>query len=47
MAAVRFASVYLGFDDLADFEREVTLLAKRTDPKPPRDRRASRTRRAG
>ena len=35
VAAVRFASVYLGFDDLADFEREVTLLAKRTDPKPP------------
>ena len=32
VAAVRFASVYLGFDDLADFEREVTLLAKRTDP---------------
>ena len=24
VAAVRFASVYLGFDDLADFEREVT-----------------------
>jgi len=37
VAAIRFASVYLGFDDLADFEREVTLLAKRTDPKPPRD----------
>lgn len=34
VAAVRFASVYLGFDDLADFEREVTLLAKRTAPKP-------------
>ena len=33
VAAVRFASVYLGFDDLADFEREVTLLAKRTEPK--------------
>ncbi len=33
VAAVRFASVYLGFDDLADFEREVTLLAKRTAPK--------------
>jgi transcriptional repressor NrdR len=33
VAAVRFASVYKGFDDLADFEREVTLLAKRTAPK--------------
>lgn len=33
VAAVRFASVYLGFDDLADFEREVTLLSKRTEPK--------------
>ena len=35
VAAVRFASVYLGFDDLADFEREVTLLSKRTAPKEP------------
>ncbi len=35
VAAVRFASVYKGFEDLADFEREVTLLAKRTAPKPP------------
>lgn len=33
VAAVRFASVYLGFDDLSDFEREVTLLSKRTEPK--------------
>ncbi len=33
VAAIRFASVYLGFDDLADFEREVTLLSKRTPPK--------------
>jgi transcriptional repressor NrdR len=33
VAAIRFASVYLGFDDPADFEREVTLLAKRTEPK--------------
>lgn len=33
VAAVRFASVYLGFEDLADFQREVTLLAKRTEPK--------------
>ena len=33
VAAVRFASVYLGFDDLSDFEREVTMLSKRTEPK--------------
>ena len=33
VAGVRFASVYLGFDDLSDFEREVTLLSKRTEPK--------------
>ena len=33
VAAVRFASVYLGFDDLSDFQREVSLLAKRTEPK--------------
>ena len=33
VAAIRFASVYLGFDDPADFEREVTELAKRTEPK--------------
>lgn len=33
VAAVRFASVYLGFDDLSDFEREITMLAKRTEPK--------------
>lgn len=32
VAAVRFASVYKGFDDLADFERELTLLPKRTTP---------------
>ncbi len=34
VAAIRFASVYLGFDDVADFEREVLLLSKRTAPKP-------------
>jgi transcriptional repressor NrdR len=33
VAAIRFASVYLGFDEVADFEREITLLAKRTEPK--------------
>lgn len=33
VAAIRFASVYLGFDDVADFEREVLLLSKRTAPK--------------
>jgi transcriptional repressor NrdR len=35
VAAVRFASVYKGFEDLADFEHEVTLLTKRTAPKRP------------
>lgn len=33
VAALRFASVYKGFDDLADFERELTLLTKDTAPK--------------
>jgi transcriptional repressor NrdR len=33
VAAVRFASVYKGFDDPSDFERELTLLTKRTAPK--------------
>jgi transcriptional repressor NrdR len=36
VAYVRFASVYKGFDAAADFERELTLLAKGTAPKPPR-----------
>jgi transcriptional repressor NrdR len=37
VAYVRFASVYKGFDDAADFEREVTtLLTKSTAPKSPR-----------
>jgi transcriptional repressor NrdR len=30
---LRFASVYKGFEDAGDFEREVTLLAKATPPK--------------
>jgi transcriptional repressor NrdR len=30
---LRFASVYKGFDDAADFEREVGLLIKETEPK--------------
>jgi transcriptional repressor NrdR len=30
---VRFISVYKGFDDAADFEREITLLTKETAPK--------------
>jgi transcriptional repressor NrdR len=30
---MRFASVYKGFEDLTDFEREVGLLAKATPPK--------------
>ena len=33
VAYVRFASVYKGFEDPADFEREVGLLAKQTTPK--------------
>ncbi len=33
VAAVRFASVYKGFDAPSDFEDELTLLTKRTEPK--------------
>lgn len=33
VAYVRFASVYKGFADLGDFEREVGLLTKSTEPK--------------
>jgi len=33
VAYVRFASVYKGFEDLGDFEREMGLLAKTTEPK--------------
>lgn len=33
VAYVRFASVYKGFDDPADFEREIGLLTKETEPK--------------
>ena len=33
VAYLRFASVYKGFDDLADFEREVAVLTKATVPK--------------
>jgi transcriptional repressor NrdR len=33
VSAVRFASVYKGFEDLGDFEREVTELQKSTAPK--------------
>jgi transcriptional repressor NrdR len=32
---VRFASVYKGFEDLSDFEREVGMLQKTTAPKQP------------
>ena len=32
---LRFASVYKGFEDVTDFEREVGLLQKTTQPKPP------------
>ena len=30
---MRFASVYKGFDDFSDFQRELTLLTKSTEPK--------------
>lgn len=33
VAYLRFASVYKGFDDAADFEREVEVLTKATEPK--------------
>ena len=33
VAYLRFASVYKGFDEAADFEREVVLLTKETEPK--------------
>ncbi len=33
VAYVRFASVYKGFSDAGDFEREIGLLTKSTDPK--------------
>jgi transcriptional repressor NrdR len=33
VAYLRFASVYKGFEDLADFEREVVELQKTTAPK--------------
>ena len=33
VAYLRYASVYKGFKDLTDFEREVGLLAKTTPPK--------------
>ncbi|MGH9043416.1 MAG: transcriptional regulator NrdR [Acidimicrobiales bacterium] len=33
VAYVRFASVYKGFEHVGDFEREVGLLAKTTEPK--------------
>jgi len=34
VAYLRFASVYKGFEDLSDFEREVGELQKHTEPKP-------------
>jgi transcriptional repressor NrdR len=30
---LRFASVYKGFEDVTDFEREVAVLQKTTEPK--------------
>lgn len=35
VAYLRFASVYKGFEDVDDFAREVGLLTKSTEPKPP------------
>jgi transcriptional repressor NrdR len=35
VAYVRFASVYKGFSDVGDFQREVGLLTKSTEPKQP------------
>ncbi len=35
VAYVRFASVYKGFEDVDDFQREVGLLIKTTEPKRP------------
>lgn len=35
VAYLRFASVYKGFEDVGDFEREVGLLTKATEPKQP------------
>jgi transcriptional repressor NrdR len=40
VAYLRFASVYKNFDDAADFQRELTLLAKTSEPKPARSSRA-------
>lgn len=33
VAALRFASVYKGFDEVSDFTDEIAELAKRTEPK--------------
>jgi transcriptional repressor NrdR len=33
VAYLRFASVYKGFEDITDFQREVAVLAKSTEPK--------------
>jgi transcriptional repressor NrdR len=33
VAYLRFASVYKGFEDVGDFEREVDFLSKATEPK--------------
>jgi len=35
VAYLRFASVYKGFEDAGDFEREMGLLTKSTEPKQP------------
>jgi transcriptional repressor NrdR len=38
---LRFASVYKGFEDVSDFEREVAVLQKTTAPKRPAHARSS------
>ncbi len=43
VAYLRFASVYKGFEDAGDFQREVGLLTKTTEPKRKVMRRDART----
>ena len=33
VAYIRFASVYKGFEDAGDFQREMAVLTKTTEPK--------------
>ena len=47
VAAVRFASVYLGFDDLSDFEREIRPCSPSAPSPSATERRAGSAQRAG